>query len=216
MTQVRIVNLGLPKSGTTTLARALSEAGLKASDHKVRRVDTRAPDLAGTFIGHQIYRGYFETGDPFQYLDLYDALTEISALRGEKSLWPQCDHALVQAMRRARPDVRFIASWRPAEDISSSMLRWRNLGTERLPKATVPGLPAGFGAEDAHRTRWIAGHYAMLRDIFAGDPRYLELDMGAADAPSRLAAHIGRDVPWWGRENVNAAETPPAPEDTAA
>ena len=203
---VRIVNLGLPKSGTTTLARALAKSGLKVADHKMRRADTDDPALRGSLIGHRLYDGYVASGTPVADLDVYDALTEISALRPPHSLWPQCDWAMIQAMRATRPGLRFVCSWRPAAAISDSMARWRNLGTGRLPRATVPGLPHGWGGDDAHRIRWIEGHHAMLRAIFAGDPAYLELDMAAPDARDRLAAHVGRDLPWWGRENVNPAQ----------
>lgn len=206
---VKLVNLGLPKSGTTTLAYALTQSGWRAADHKVRRVHTRDPHLAGTFVARQIYRGYFETGDPFAHLGMYDALTEISVLNGELSCWPQCDYPLLKAMRLRHPKMLFVASWRPAADIADSMARWNNLGETRLPAATVPGLPAGFGGDPQERIRWIEGHYEMLRDVFGDDPRFLELDMGAADARDKLSAHVKRDLPWWGRKNVNA-DTPSA------
>jgi hypothetical protein len=92
------------------------------------------------------------------------------------------------------------------------MARWNNLGEGRLPAATVPGLPAGFGSTSAERVAWIEGHYDMLRDVFGDDPRFLELDMSAGDAREKLSAHIKRDLPWWGRKNVN----PASPEAGAA
>lgn len=201
---IKLVNLGLPKTGTTTLAYALTQAGWTAADHKVRRIHTRETGLGGTFVGRQMYNGYFECGDPFVHLDpYYDALTEISALNGDVSLWPQCDYAMIKAMRMARSDMLFVATWRPARDVSDSMRRWNNLGTDRLPAGHIPGLPGGFGATDKERVQWIEGHYAMLRDIFGDDPRYLELSVGDERAQDQLAAHLGLDLPWWGRMNVN-------------
>jgi hypothetical protein len=209
MRRLKLVNLGLPKSGTTTLAFALEQAGWRAADHKVRRVHIRTPGLGGTFVARQIYNGYFGSGDPFAHLDgLYDALTEISVLKGETTLWPQCDYAVLKAMRLARPEIRFVATWRPAAEISDSMRRWNNLGTDRLPTGHIPGLPHGFGAAEEERLRWIEGHYAMLRDVFGDDPRYLELPMAAPDARDLLARHIGLDLPWWGRRNANAGPQP--------
>lgn len=200
---VRLINLGLPKSGTTTLARALSSAGWRVADHKVRRSDSADPDRAGTFVARQIYRGYFDTGDPLKNLDFYDALSEISALRPPLSLWPQCDYAVLKAMRSLHPTLRFVATRRPSADISDSMRRWNSMGEDRLPAGSVPGLPIGWGAKDADRVRWIDGHYDMLRDLFGDDPRYLELEVGAPDARNRLEAHLGLDLPWWGRANAN-------------
>ncbi|WP_323769118.1 hypothetical protein [Antarctobacter sp.] len=213
---VKLVNLGLPKTGTTTLHHALSQAGWRAADHKVRRIHDPTPGKGGTYIARQLYNGYFETGDPFRHLDgLYDALTEISALNPSATLWPQCDYAMIKAMRLARPDMLFVATWRPAAETSDSMRRWNNLGEDRLPAGHIPGLPEGYGATDPQRIRWIEGHYAMLRDLFGDDPRYLELPVGADDARNRLAAHIKMDLPWWGRRNENPETGPSGTNDKA-
>ena len=110
---------------------------------------------------------------------------------------------MIKAMRLARPEMLFVATWRPAADISDSMRRWGNLGQDRLPAGAIPGLPEGYGADDTQRIRWIEGHYAMLRDLFGDDPRYLELPVGADDARRRLSDHIRIDLPWWGRLNKN-------------
>lgn len=215
MSGVKLVNLGLPKSGTTTLAEALNKAGWCAADHKVRRLHTSEPTLGGTFVARQLYNGYFNSGNPFEFLDMYDALTEISVLKVDVSLWPQCDYAVLKAMRMVRPGLLFVATWRPAAELSDSMRRWNNLGKDRLPSGTLPGLPRGFGQSDAERIRWIEGHYDMLRDLFGDDPRYLELPVAAPDARDRLAAHIEMDIPWWGRANVNT-ENPSDPAKGAA
>ncbi len=200
---LRLVNLGLPKSGTTTLCEALRRSGWQVADHKVRRTQTDDPAIAGTFVGRQIYEGYFETGDPLARLGLYDALTEISVLNRDNCLWPQCDYALLSAMRRHHPELKFVASWRDPAEISDSMRRWNNLGSDRLPTGAIPGLPRGFGNDDAQRIRWIEGHYAMLEEVFGGDPHYLCLHVAAPDAAARLSGFLGHAVSWWGRANRN-------------
>jgi hypothetical protein len=197
------MNLGLPKSGTTTLARALRRAGLHTADFRIRAGQTRDPDRAGAFVADLLYRGYFHSGDPLQHLQGFDALSEVSLLRGAQSLWPQTDWALLEAIRAQHPEMRFVASSRNAVAMSDSMLRWSNLGTERLPRAAVPCLPAGFGATTAERVRWIEGHYAALTRFFAGSDRFLLFDTAAPDTPARLAAFLGRELPWWGRANAN-------------
>ncbi|MGV6850121.1 MAG: hypothetical protein ACWA5A_17245 [Marinibacterium sp.] len=201
---LRVVNLGLPKSGTTTLARALRRAGLRIADYRIQTRQTNDTNLHGKFVGALLYEGYFDGGDPAARLADFDGLTEISLLRRERSLWPQTDFGLIDALRRHHPDLRFVASRRDAFEMSQSMLAWSNLGTDRLPAADVPGLPAGFGETTKARMQWIDGHYTALQRWFQGDPAFLEYDVADPDAPGRIGAHLGLDLPWWGRTNVSA------------
>lgn len=201
--RIRIINLGLPKTGTTTLAHALKLTGLKVADFRIRRRQTTDTGLHGAYVARRFYEGYFNTGDPLAGLEEFDAFTEISSLRAGQSLWPQMDWGLITAIRAHHPGVRFLASWRAPRALSDSMLRWSNLGTERLPGHDIPGLPRGFGATTAERIRWIEGHYATLDALFQGDPAYLRYDLADPEAPARIGAHIGRKLTWWGRANRN-------------
>jgi len=200
---LRVINLGLPKSGTTTLGVALERAGLTVADFKIRRGKSPDPDIAGSFVARQMYEGYFRTGDPLDRLQGFDALTEISVLNRDLCLWPQTDYGILDALRRRYPTLRFVASRRDAREMSGSMLRWSDLGTDRLPQGQVPGLPRGFGDTSLERVQWIEAHHAFLRAIFAGDDRFLEYDTAAPDARETLSAFLGIDLPWWGRANEN-------------
>ncbi|QUJ77868.1 sulfotransferase family protein [Sulfitobacter albidus] len=203
MSTLRIVNLGLPKTGTTTLARALKIAGLRVADHRIRPRQTTNADLSDAYVADLLYRGYFQTGDPGALFDDFTALTELSCLRGGKSLWPQMDFAIIDAIRKHHPGVRFLASRRDSWDVSQSMLAWSDLGIDRLPASDIPGLPQGYGETTRERIQWIDGHYAHLRAIFAGDPAYLEYDVADAGARDAVATHIGTDLTWWGAANTN-------------
>lgn len=198
-----VVNLGLPKSGTTTLAKALRRAGLRVADHRVRGHQVANPDLHGAFVGDLLYSGHFSGGDPAARLADFDALTELSQLSGGQSLWPQMDLALIESLRRHHPGLKFLASRRDAFEMSQSMLAWADLGVARLPRATIPGLPKGYGETGKERVQWIEGHYATLARWFAGDPDYLEYDVADAEARALIGAHLGRTLPWWGHANAN-------------
>jgi hypothetical protein len=199
-----IINLGLPKSGTTTLDHALQSAGLLVADHRIRRDTAPMPEFAGTPVAFQMYEGYFKDGDPLARLRGYDALGEINILRRNMSLWPQCDFGLLQTIRVLHPETKFVASYRAPEKISDSMMRWNNLGTQRIPNLQLPGLPAGYGKSPEDQIRWITAHYLFLETIFAGDPNFLLLDMAAPDAKDQLADFTGLPITWWGKANVNA------------
>ncbi|MDW4497514.1 hypothetical protein R5H30_05935 [Sulfitobacter sp. D35] len=200
---LRIVNLGLPRTGTTTLARALRRTGFKVADYRIGPRQTRDPALRGRFVADLLYDSYFACGDPGTGLGPFTALTEIGLLREGRSLWPQTDFALIRALRRHHPDLRFLASNRDGFALSQSMLGWSDLGTRRLPEAAVPGLPQGFGETTKQRQTWIAGHYANLRAFFAGDPAFLEYDIADPRAPELISAHVGCELAWWGRANAS-------------
>lgn len=216
MSRLRVINLGLPKSGTTTLSEALKRAGLTVADWRVREGQSRGDGLLGEFVGRLMYLGYYETGDPLALMDEFDAFTEISVVREGHNLWPQTDWALIAAIRAHHPGARFVLSTRPPAHISDSMARWSNLGAARLPQAQIPGLPAGRGGTDADRIRWIEGHHAFCRQVFAGAPDFLEYDTEDPQAPVRVAAFLGRQLPWWGRANMNRKRPARPPEARAA
>ena len=203
MSTFHVVNLGLPKTGTTTLARALKIAGFRVADYRIRPRQTGTQALKDAFVADLLYQGYFQSGDPAELFEDFTALTELSCLRKGKSLWPQMDFGLIDAIRKHHPNVRFLASRRDSWDVSQSMLAWSDLGTDRLPAADIPGLPEGYGETSRERIQWIDGHYAHLRSIFAGDPAFLEFNVKDESARAVVEAHIGTPLPWWGQANAN-------------
>lgn len=203
MSSFKVVNLGLPKTGTTSLARALKLAGYRVADHRIRPRQTENDALKDAFVADLLYRGFYQSGDPAEFFDDFTAVTEMSCLRKGKSLWPQMDFALIDAIRTHHPDVRFLATRRDSWDVSQSMLAWSDLGTDRLHAADIPGLPHGYGETSSERIRWIDGHYAHLNVLFAGDPAYLEYNVADDGSHAAVAAHIGTPLPWWGQANAN-------------
>lgn len=204
MSAVRVVNLGLPKSGTTTFNKALAASGWRVADHRIRPRQTADAALHGAFVGDLMYRGYFGSGDPLALFGGFDAISETSVMRQGVNFWPQTDFGLIEAARRHHPGLRFVATRRPTADICASMAGWSNM-LDRLPHYAIPGLPQGYGRAEDERARWIEAHYAFLRRIFEGSEAYLELDVGAPDAAGRLSAHLGVEIGWWGRANAKRA-----------
>lgn len=203
-----VVNLGLPKSGTTTLAKALRLAGLTVADFRLRGRNTSDLSLKGEFVAELLYRGYFETGDPAAFLPDITAISEMSMLRGEKSIWPQTDFALITALRAHHPQIKFLASRRDGFEMSQSMLAWANLGSGRLPTSAIPGLPPGYGETTKQRMQWIDGHYTNLRHHFRGDDDFMEYDVNDPEAAEKISAFLQIDLPWWGKLNANPVHDP--------
>jgi hypothetical protein len=213
MTKMQIINLGLPKSGTTTLARALRRSGLHAADHKIKAGQSENPELEDTFVADLLYEGYYRMGDPLAKLAEFEALSEISVLRERQPAWPQMDFGIIDALRNGHPNIKFIATWREPKDLSTSMLNWTSM-VARMEKAALPGLPVGYGVEESDRILWIEAHYAFLETIFAGDDRFMILDVASITAREQLEAFMARDMPWWGQANRNIAHLTEA-EETA-
>lgn len=193
-----LMSVGFPKTGTTTLSRALREAGMTVADW----VHDNKP------VGALIYRGWYRRGDPFHFFEGVDAISQSDYLRppqqdrkGSGSFWPGLDIALLLAIRRMHPDTRFILTARDPQKTVRSMANWYDM-QRRLTQTDIPGLPRGFGETTAELVRWIETHHAAVRDIFAGDPRFLEVDITAGDAHGKLEAFLGRKLPWWGQVNV--------------
>jgi len=205
MTRLRVINLGLPKSGTTTLGRALRAAGLNVADWRIRQGQSRGDRHRRAFVGKLMYQAYFETGDPLALMEEFDAFTEIEVMREGLNLWPQSDFGLISAIRARHPGARFLLSRRDPAKLSDSMMRWSNMGRRRLPRNAVPGLPEGFGRREAERIRWIEGHFAFCRQAFAGAGDFLDYDIEDPHAPARIGAFLGIDLPWWGVANAGAA-----------
>lgn len=197
---LKVINLGFPKSGTTTLGEALKQAGMRVADWKIRPGQSKT--MRG-FVGRLMYTGYYKTGDPLHYLHDFDAFTEIEVVREGKNLWPQTDWALLAAIRAHHPGAKFILSWRDPAKHADSMRRWSNLGRTRLPANAVPGLPEGFGAEPGELERWIEGHIAFCRQVFRGSKDFLDYDIADPQAKDRIADFLGLDLPWWGKANTN-------------
>lgn len=210
MTQPKIINLGLPKSGTTTLATAFEAAGLNVADWMARR-DTG--ENIG-FVGRLMYKGYFKSGDPLAYMPDFDAFTEISVVRRGRNFWPQTDWAIIAAIREKHPGARFLLSARDPVQHADSIRRWSNLGKTRLPENHVPGLPQYHGQNPGEIERWLQAHIDFCRHVFRGADDFLEFDIADPEAPARISAFTGVELPWWGKANINenrpaeAAEAP--------
>ncbi|MDA5093899.1 sulfotransferase family protein [Aliiroseovarius sp. KMU-50] len=211
---LKVINLGLPKSGTTSLGAALKHAGFKVADWRIRRGQSRENRLARAFVGKQMYLGYFRNGNPLSLIDEFNAFTEIDVVRDGLNFWPQCDWGLLTAIRKHNPGARFLLTYRDPAKLSDSMVRWSNLGSKRLPQNAIPGLPKGFGKTDAERIRWIEGHFAFCRQVFSGSDDFLEYDIEDHTAQDRLSEFLGVDLPWWGVANANE-NRPGAESDTA-
>jgi len=187
---MKLMAIGFPKSGTTSLTRALETSGLKAAhwqDDKYR------------FVGELIYHAVLNGLDPFAHLKGYDAVTQADVClpAKQRNYWPNLDFAVLRAIRRAHPSCLFLLNYRRPEAIYESFMRWRGM-QQRLERSDIPGLPINAGATRDHLIRWIENHFDACRTFFANDPHFLEIDIESPDVPSILGGALGIQIKGWG------------------
>ena len=186
---MKLMVIGFPKSGTTSLTEALTASGL-------RTVHWRIPKKE--FVGARIYEAIFRGLDPFALLQNYDAITQADVcLPAHKiNFWPNLDFAVLSAIRRAHPSCLFLLNYRRPEAITDSISRWEDL-QKRLTVSDIPGLPSGAGSKRTDLITWIENHFAACRRFFADDPHFLEIDIESPDAPNRLGEALGIEIVGW-------------------
>lgn len=199
---MKLFNLGLPKSGTTTMHKALEESGIKSAHWKFRKQTADGRPGTMGFVGRRMYADYLDGKDPLSSLQHYDAITQADVVKPPFSLWPQTDIALLKAVRARHPDCLFVLLTRDPKKIVSSMSRWKNM-QGRLHALGAPGLPPDAAASMERLEQWVVDHFANMRAVFGDDPRFLEFDISDEDAADRLSAALDIEIKWWGVANVN-------------
>lgn len=189
----KALGVGLPKTGTTTLCKALSKAGINAHHQTFRKEYPH--------IGELMLQAYEEGFLLDEYVGGYtEAVTQLDTLRRGKSIWPQMNHEMLCAFVKQFPNAAIILHTRDPEKTLTSIKRWKDLRT-RIERA--PGLYAG--CSDKVVIKWIENHYANMRRIFSHHPLYTEFDIEDPDHEIRhkLEGVLGRTIPWWGIKNAN-------------
>jgi hypothetical protein len=187
---MKVMVIGFPKSGTTSITEALRASGLRAAHWRLP---------SGRFVGQAIYGAVAMGRDPFFHLKKFDAVTQADVCLPEQKLclWPNLDFAVLRAIRRAHPECLFLLNYRQPDAICDSIAKWADLGW-RLRVSNIPGLPKGLGGKREHLMSWIENHYDACRTYFANDEKFLELDIEAADVPEKLGKALGMEIIGWG------------------
>jgi Sulfotransferase domain len=182
--------IGFPKSGTTSITRALESSGLKCAHWQ---------NGSRHFVGALIYSAMMAGEDPFARLQGYDAITQADVCLPAMNLnfWPNLDFAVLNAVRRAHPQCLFLLNYRRPEAICASIEKWKGMH-RRFQVSDIPGLPRPFGAEREHLMHWIENHFHACRTYFADDERFLEIDIERADAPDLMSRALGIPITGWG------------------
>lgn len=189
----KALGVGLPKTGTSTLCKALQSAGINAF-HQTFRKDY-------PHVGELMLTAY-EEGLPLdEYVSgMVEAVTQLDTLRDGKSIWPQMNHEMLCAFVKQNPHAAIILHTRDPKKTLDSINRWKDL---RIRIERAPGLYAA--CSDKVVISWIENHYANMRRLFSHHPLYVEFDIEDPEHEIRhkLEGALGCTIKWWGVSNAN-------------
>lgn len=230
-----ILNMGMPKSGSTTLRNFFRRVlGWNASHYGVPSTEATAKAKA---VGQEMMRAVADgAASPFAYVDptgYYQAHTQMDYTGLASNIFPQIQ--LLDEIHVAHPHATFVLLFRPVRDWVRSTqgwhkypFRWANTG----PGQDVPGLvltPEQRQARDVRGERivltegqltdWWCHHVRHVRKFVETYPTHplIELDLYDADGTTTevLTKLFGVDdirfkrdssTPIWGTSNRNPSK----------
>lgn len=182
------LGIGLPKTGTSTLTRACSEAGMHALHHSA---GWRLPPAGALMM--QAWREGRSMG---HYLHEVEVITQLDSAGKHPDAWPQFSMDFLHAFRKEYPMAYIILHTRAPDIAAPSLRRW-GLCNKIIAEAT-PGITVK--STDSDIMRWMNDHYFMVRNEFHKDQRFLDFRI-ESDPREKLTKAFKRDFPWWGVEN---------------
>lgn len=195
---MKLMVIGFPKSGTTSLTKALDASGVRAVHWRTH---------SGKFVGFEIYSAIYRGLEPFALLQDYDAVTQADVCLPSHhiNLWPNLDFAVLSAIRRAHPTCLMLLNYRRPAAIADSIMKWDDL-QQRIAVSEIPGLPRGLGRKREHLVTWVENHFDACRRFFAGDEYFLEVDIESPDAPARIGQALGIELVGWSDHKAKTFE----------
>ncbi|WP_260583193.1 sulfotransferase family protein [Sphingopyxis sp. PET50] len=165
----KVFGIGFHKTGTTSLASALSVLGYRVTGPN----DVSEPDIGETYLART--RALSEQFDAFQ-----------------DNPWP----LVYREMDAQWPDAKFILTLRdPASWIASQTGHFAHVSTPMREHIYGIGRGAPIGNED-HYVAVMEAHNAAVRDYFSDRPgKLLEMNLLAGDEWEKLCAFLDHPVP---------------------
>lgn len=190
---VKILNLGFPKSGTGTLHQLLLDMGcvsLHWSVRNISQINITNLRLAGheSFIDNMIKHHVQGLAKLIKYAEqdkkplLYyfsntvNAISQMDNCHNYFCYWPQLIHYI--ELYQQYPNSLFILMKRNITKHLISINNWNNMRL-RFIEQDIPYLPKGKGKTDKELTQWIQDHYRNVSLYFRqqSDARFLVFDI---------------------------------------
>lgn len=214
-----VLNLGMPKMGSSTLWQFFVCSGWKTNHWKTRKGlvgkcmrnanNDSKPILASCDSWKMRGKDFMNITGPDHGSEAY--LQMDYCLLNDKAVcvFPQVQY--LERMHEESPNATFVLLFRPPEDWFRSLMSWppgftkRSLGN-RIAKAQLPGLPAGNGTTLDEMKSWWCWHVNRVRSFVDRNPSHalIELDLYDANHTAAVLATLFKSRrQCWGHVNAN-------------
>lgn len=201
-----IINVGMPKMGSTTLHHFLNCAGIPASHYFCKPLGGRRVPCATCM--HNAFNnskpplascGGGEGGPWHAFTEMNDA-----------EFFPQMTNLL--DIHDEVPNATFVLIHRNTTEWERSVTRWRlspkgkhgPTMRSRFVSRDLPDLPAGKGGRDGELGEWFNRHILRVREFVRKNPSHklVEVDLEDVLAGEKMSAAFGTNASCWGHANA--------------
>ena len=205
---IKIFNLGFPKSGTESLRQLLNKIGCRAIHWRIENDPTAINKSKLVTANHwaditkkssvifcvaQLMQLAKNDNKPYLYYfgDEINGITQMDFCSKQYCYWPQLID--FKALDEQYPNSLFILMHRNITKHIISINNWFDM-RQRLINANIPYLPSGKGKTDQEITNWINNHYKNVTEYFQfnanASGRFLSYDI-ENDKVEKLQQFIG-------------------------
>ena len=200
-----IINLGLPKSGSTSLRDFFSCGNLTASHFKCNG----AP--CGMCVDQNLQAGrpaLHGCGDYHVWAQLDWAPIGLPIQKKKQCFFPQL--SALKELHEQYPEATFVLPTRPPRHWIASVDNWQHADyrmREVLAACNLPGLPSGRKPSDTELASFYVQHSRTVRTFVANHPSHtlIEFDLEEPDVAQKLALVSGVPATCWGKSNCKTS-----------
>ena len=200
-----VINLGLPKSGSTSLRDFFACGNLTASHFKCNG------SPCGMCVDQNLQAGrpaLHGCGDYHVWAQLDWAPIGLPIKPKKRCFFPQL--SALKELHEQYPEATFVLPTRPPRHWIASVGNWQHDDynmREVLAACNLPGLPPGRKPSDTELASFYVHHSRTVRTFVANHPSHtlIEFDLEEPGAAQKLALASGVPATCWGKSNCRTS-----------
>ncbi len=198
------LNLGFPKTGTSSLHKFFECGGLRSAHYRCNRIDSCA-----RCIRQSVEAG----GAPLELCELGGNNIDVYAQMDDGNYFPQIE--VLDDIVAAYPEATLFLTFRNMTKWYNSLKKWppRKRGphlNDKLRENNITGFPTGVGKNVSEFSEWFCNHVQRVRRVVNDNPSLtlVEVDIEDANIAKRMSDMFEIDKNCWGHANVNPIANP--------